>query len=84
MVAVAGCCSTSPIHAQAPAQVLQRIVTPPPAARALRGGANSRLLSAQSLGSLLSAPLGSIGEADFDLNVEYTESKIYNPRDRAL
>jgi FtsP/CotA-like multicopper oxidase with cupredoxin domain len=79
VVAAGGLCNISPVYAQAPAQILQRIVTPPPAAQALRGGTNSTLLFSQSLGSLLSAPLGSIGEADFDLNVEYTESKIYNP-----
>jgi L-ascorbate oxidase len=60
-------------HAQAPAP---RIVTAPPAAQALRGRADSNLLAA---GRLLSAPLGAIGEAEFDLNVDYTNSKIYNP-----
>src|ERR1700736_5141767 len=63
-------------HAQSP--VAQRIVAPPPAAQALRGRTDSNLFSL-SLGPLLSAPLGGVGEAVFDLNVEYTESKIYNP-----
>jgi L-ascorbate oxidase len=75
-VAAASLLSAGPICAQAPAQPAQRIVTPPPVAQALRGQANSNLLT---LGPLLSAPLGSIGEAVFDLNVEYTDSKIYNP-----
>jgi L-ascorbate oxidase len=79
VVAAAGLFSAGPIYAQAPAQPAQpaqRILTPPPVAQALRGRADSNLLT---LGPLLSAPLGSVGEAVFDLNVEYTDSKIYNP-----
>ena len=64
------------VHAQS--QVVPRIVTPPPAAQALRGRTDNDLLSL-SVGPLLSAPTAAAGEAVFDLNIEYTESKIYNP-----
>jgi len=77
---LAAACALGPaaVHAQAPARIAQRIVTAPPAAQALRSRAGSNLFSL-SLGPLLSAPLDNVGEAIFDLNIEYTESKIYNP-----
>jgi L-ascorbate oxidase len=76
VVAAASVFCAGPVYAQTPAPSAQRIVAPPPVAQALRGRADSNLLT---LGPLLSAPLGSVGEAVFDLNVEYTDSKIYNP-----
>ena len=78
VVAAVALCGTGPVLAQAPATALQRIVTSPPSAQAVRSRTDPRPLPL-SAGPLLSAPQGAAGEADFDLNVEYTESKIFNP-----
>ncbi|MHC2282128.1 L-ascorbate oxidase [Bradyrhizobium diazoefficiens] len=62
-------------HASAQ-QGLQRIVTPPPAAQVLRARPATNPLA---LDAIIAGPPLAIGEAEIELNIDYTDSKIYNP-----
>jgi L-ascorbate oxidase len=68
---VAVCLEAGP----APAQGVERIVTPPPAATILRARPGVPEDAITSLG----LPPAFGGEAVLDLNIQYTDAKIYNP-----
>lgn len=57
-------------------QQIKRIVTPPPAAQVLRARPSGSLLT---LDGIVAGPPLVSGEAVIELNINYTDSKIYNP-----
>jgi L-ascorbate oxidase len=60
------------------AQVPERIVSDPPVARSERTAPPATVAPADA-GAALRAPALTGGEAVFDLNIQYSEAKIYNP-----
>jgi FtsP/CotA-like multicopper oxidase with cupredoxin domain len=66
------------VHQAAAQQGLQtpRIVTPPPAAQVLRARPNANLLA---FDTIIAGPPRAAGEAEIELNIDYSDSKIYNP-----
>ncbi|MCZ4093457.1 multicopper oxidase domain-containing protein [Sinorhizobium psoraleae] len=67
--------TADPAHPQQ-SERQQRIVTPPPAAQVLRARPG---ISPFSLDTLIAGPPAASGEAVIELDIDFTESKIYNP-----
>lgn len=67
--------SLNPAHAQQ-AQREKRIVTSPPAAQVLRARPG---LTPFALNTIIAGPPAASGEALIELDIDFTDSKIYNP-----